>query len=60
MPNRSELPAPAMRSKSAAATSNDAWAIGFCAVGGLMSIYVALASVGLDAAPRLIAQFPWG
>jgi hypothetical protein len=61
MPNRSELAIPVRAAKptTAAASANDAWAIiGFCAIGWLISIYVATASLGLDAVPRLMEQFP--
>jgi hypothetical protein len=61
MPNRGELAIPVRAAKpaTAAASANDAWTIiGFCAIGWLTSIYVATASLGLDAVPRLMEQFP--
>jgi len=62
MPNRGELAIPAMRAAkpaTAAASANDAWTIiGFCAIGWLISIYVAASSLGIDAVPRLMEQFP--
>jgi hypothetical protein len=58
MPNRSELAAPAAR-VAATATVADAWTvIGFCTIGWLISIYAAVSAVGVDAVPRLMAQFP--
>jgi hypothetical protein len=66
MPNRGELPIPAMRGRSAAnsraANSDaDAWAIiAFCAIGGLSSFTMALASVGVAGFPALMSQMPWG
>jgi|GEM_PF-3944720 len=66
MPNRGELPIPAMRGRSAAdsraANSDaDAWAvIAFCAIGGLLSFYFAISSVGFDAFPALMSQIPGG
>lgn len=64
MPNRGELATPAMRAaksidRSAEAESGDAWTIiGFCAIGWLLSIYAAVAALGVDAVPGLMAQFP--
>jgi len=62
MPNRGELAMPAVRAAktaAATATANDAWTvIGFCAIGWLMSVYMAVSSLGFDAVPRLMAQFP--
>jgi hypothetical protein len=61
MPNRGELAIPAARAaKSAAApAAGDAWTvIGFCAIGWLLSIYAAVATLGIDALPRLMAQYP--
>jgi hypothetical protein len=60
MPNRGELANPAMRAaRTAAAAADDAWTIiGFCAIGWLMSIYAAVSSLGFDAVPRLMEQFP--
>jgi hypothetical protein len=41
------------------ATSGDVWTvIGFCTLGWLLSIYVAVSALGVDAVPRLMAQFP--
>jgi hypothetical protein len=70
MPNRGELPIPAMRGKSAtksaaksgaALPDSEAWTIiAFCVIGWLMSFYVAVSSVGVDAFPGLMAQVPWG
>ncbi len=60
MPNRGELAMPAARAvKSPAAAPGDAWTvIGFCAIGWLVSIYAAVATFGVDALPRLMAQYP--
>jgi hypothetical protein len=60
MPNRSELAMPAVRAANGAtAASGDAWTIiGFCTVGWLISIFAAVSSLGFDAVPRLMAQFP--
>jgi len=59
MPNRGELAMPAMRAAKTATASNDAWTIiGFCLIGGLISIYVTTASLSIDAVPRLMEQFP--
>jgi hypothetical protein len=64
MPNRGELAMPAVRAakstdRSAKAESGDAWTIiGFCAIGWLLSIYAAVATLGVDAVPRLMTQFP--
>jgi hypothetical protein len=61
MPNRGELAIPARRLPSDAAAPDDVLAIaGFCAIGWLMSIYVAVSSAGTDAIPWLMAQLPWG
>lgn len=66
MPNRGELPIPAMRGRSvadsrAANADADAWAvIAFCAIGGLMSFAMALASVGFGGFPLLVSLMPWG
>ena len=58
MPNRSELAAPAAR-VAAKTTVEDAWmVIGFCTIGWLISIYAAVSALGVDAVPRLMAQFP--
>ena len=57
MPNRGELPHPAMRAKSVAATPKEVWSIvGFCALGFLISISVAVTSSGLATVPRLISH----
>jgi hypothetical protein len=59
MPNRGELAVPAMRAATAVPAAGDAWTvIGFCAIGWLISIFAAISSLGLDAVPRLMAQFP--
>jgi hypothetical protein len=58
MPNRGELPNPAIRAKSAAATPDNAWPVlAFCAIGFLISIYLAVYTLGITAAPSLIGQF---
>ena len=60
MPNRGELPNPAMRVKSAAATPDDAWpVVAFYALGFLISITMAVSALGLDAIPRVFGQFPF-
>jgi hypothetical protein len=65
MPNRGELPIPAMRERNmaksrAAQPDADAWAIvAFCAIGGLLSFCLALASVGINGYPAML-QIPWG
>ena len=69
MPNRGELPIPAMRERAtaqnmaksrAAQADADAWAVVmFCAIGGLMSFCLALASVGINGYPAVM-QIPWG
>jgi hypothetical protein len=60
MPNRGELPNPAMRVKSVAATPDDAWpVVAFCALGFLISITMAVSALGLDAIPRAFGQFPF-
>jgi len=59
MPNRGELAAPVVRAAKAPAESSDAWTVvGFCAIGWLMSIFAAISSLGFDAIPKLMAQFP--
>lgn len=59
MPNRGELAMPAARATRSNATPSDAWTvIGFCAIGWLLSIYVVASTLGIDAVPRLMAQFP--
>ncbi len=66
MPNRGELPIPAMRGRSVARSSAansdaDAWAvIAFCAIGGLLSFCLAFASIGVAGLPTLLSQMPWG
>jgi hypothetical protein len=66
MPNRGELPIPAMRNRSAANSraanaDRDAWAVvAFCAIGGLLSFTLALASVGLTGFPATVAQLGLG
>jgi hypothetical protein len=58
MPNRGELAIPAVRAAKSAPNSRDAWTvIGFCAVGWLLSICAAIFTFGVDAVPRLMAQF---
>jgi len=47
MPNRGELAIPAGRAAKNAPTSGDAWTvIGFCAIGWLLSICVAIFTLG--------------
>ena len=59
MPNRRELAIPAVRVVSTTAKSGDAWTIiGFCTIGWLLSIYAAVTTLGVDALPRLMTQFP--
>jgi disulfide bond formation protein DsbB len=59
MPNRGELAMPVVRAAKAQAESSDAWTIiGFCAIGWLMSIFLAVSTLGVDGVPRLMAQFP--
>jgi len=56
MPNRREL-APLKRRPStvAAAKPSDAWPIvGFCALGFLMSVFVAVSSIGFDAMRHIL------
>jgi hypothetical protein len=61
MPNRGELPNPRRAKDAAAPGPSDAWPIiCFCAAGALMSIYMAVSYVGIDAVPRLMSQFPGG
>jgi len=67
MPNRGELPSPAMRAKSAALRrgtampDGEAWIIiAFCTIGWLMSFYVAVSSVGVDGFQQVMAQVPLG
>jgi hypothetical protein len=59
MPNRGELADLRVRVTRAEPAADDAWTIiGFCAIGWLISIYFATATLGVDAVPRLMAQFP--
>ena len=70
MPNRGELPIPAMRGASAAKScakshaanaDADAWAvIAFCAIGVGLTFAMALASLGASGLPELTSQMPWG
>ena len=70
MPNRGELPIPAMRGGRAAnnrATSHaakadaDAWAvIAFCAIGVVLAFTMALVSLGASGLPAVTSQMPWG
>ncbi|MGA2893995.1 MAG: hypothetical protein ABSE22_14085 [Xanthobacteraceae bacterium] len=62
MPNRDVLANPTRRPGTvAAAVSTDAWpVVCFCTLGALMTLYMAICSSGIDAVPRLMAQFPWG
>jgi hypothetical protein len=61
MPNRGELPNPRRPKDAIAPSPSDAWPIiCFCAVGALMSIYMAVSYVGIDAVPRFMSQFPGG
>ncbi|HUI13827.1 MAG TPA: hypothetical protein VL048_10215 [Xanthobacteraceae bacterium] len=66
MPNRGELPIPAMRNRNPARSQPanpdaDAWAVvAFCAIGGLLSFCLALASVGMTGFPASVAQLAWG
>ncbi len=66
MPNRDELPIPAMRGRSAAKSraanpDADAWAIiAFCAIGGLLTFAMAISSVGVAGFPVLTSLMPWG
>jgi hypothetical protein len=66
MPNRGELPIPAMRGRGAvksrvANPDAGAWTIiAFCAIGCLMSLCLAASSAGADALPRLLSQVPLG
>ena len=58
MPNRGELTTPAVRAAKTAPKSGDAWTvIGFCAIGWLLSIGVAISTLGGDAVARLMTQF---
>ncbi len=66
MPNRGELPTPATRAKTTVGSGKsgpdgEAWTIiAFCAIGWLMTMYFALATVGVDTFPKLVGQIPWG
>jgi len=67
MPNRGELPIPARRGAGAAQSraaqpDADVWTvIAFCIIGGLLSFYLAVASIGIDGFPAAMAQqMPWG
>ncbi len=61
MPNRAELALPPVGWQSAAAVPDDAWTvIGFCAIGGLLSICFAASSLGGDVFSGLMAQMSWG
>jgi hypothetical protein len=62
MPNRSELASPTRRPYArAVAAPADAWPIiAFSTLGALMSITIAIGSLGLGAASRLIVQSFWG
>jgi hypothetical protein len=67
MPNRRELPIPAMRAKTSVAKTGmimpdaDAWTvIAFCAIGWLASFYLAVSSIGADAFSGLTMQIPLG
>jgi hypothetical protein len=66
MPNRGELPHPAMRGRSAptsraANADADAWiVVAFCAIGGLLSFYIAVSSIGIAGFPAMMSQMPWG
>ncbi len=65
MPNRGELPIPAMRNRDIAKSRTaqpdaDAWAIiAFCVIGGLLSFCLAISSVGINGYPAMM-QMPWG
>ena len=66
MPNRGELPLPAMRGGNAAKSraagpDADAWAIiAFCAIGVVLTFAMALSSLGASGLPVLTSQMPWG
>jgi len=61
MPNRGELPNPRRAKDAVAPGPSDAWPIiCFCAVGALMSIYMAVSYLGINAIPGLMSQFPGG
>jgi hypothetical protein len=59
MPNRGELAIPMRRpSTKAVAAQADAWPIvAFCTLGFMMSLYMAVTSMGLDA---LLPRLTWG
>jgi hypothetical protein len=56
MPNRTELAPPKRRpSTMAVARTGDAWpVVGFCALGFLTSVFVAVSSIGLDAVRHIL------
>ena len=59
MPNRGELPVPAARAAAKTPQAGEVLTvIGFCAIGWLMSIFLAVSAVGVNAVPRLLTQFP--
>jgi hypothetical protein len=67
MPNRRELPIPAMRAKASVAKTGmimpdaDAWTvIAFCVIGWLATFYLAVSSIGADAFSGLTMQIPLG
>lgn len=66
MPNRGELPIPAMRERNsaksrAAGPDADAWTvIAFCAIGGLLSFCLAISSIGVSGYPAMMMQLQWG
>jgi hypothetical protein len=50
-----------MAKSQAARPDAEAWTIiGFCAIGGLLSFYLAIASIGVDGYPAMMMQMPWG
>lgn len=63
MPNRGELASPTMRAATAvsAGLDADAWmVIGFCTIGWLAWLCMAVSSIDADAMPGLLMQIPWG
>lgn len=58
MPNRAELPIPAMQRKTGMIMPGvDAWTvIGFCAAGWLASFFLAISSVGAEAYSGMAQQ----
>jgi hypothetical protein len=70
MPNRGELPIPAIRERNmhknsaksrAAGPDADAWTIiAFCAIGGLLSFCLAISSIGVNGYPAMMMQMSWG